>query len=74
MQEIKYTINPYGAYLTEVVPSKSDTVIFKLEGEDDALLKIGEKIILNGVNNVRAGAPVQEISHEEAKKAFEGKM
>ena len=36
-------------------------------------LKIGEKIILNGVNNVRAGAPVQEISHEEAKKAFEGK-
>jgi membrane fusion protein (multidrug efflux system) len=37
-------------------------------------LKLGEKIILNGVNNVRAGAPVQEISHEEAKKAFEGKM
>ena len=36
-------------------------------------LKLGEKIILNGVNNVRAGAPVQEISHEEAKKAFEGK-
>ena len=36
-------------------------------------LKIGEKIILNGVNNVRAGAPVQEVSHEEAKKAFEGK-
>ncbi|WP_458399423.1 efflux RND transporter periplasmic adaptor subunit [Mailhella sp.] len=36
-------------------------------------LKIGEKIILNGVNNVRAGAPVKEVSHEEAKKAFEGK-
>ena len=36
-------------------------------------LKAGEKIILNGVNNVRAGAPVVEISHEEAKKAFEGK-
>jgi len=36
-------------------------------------LKIGEKIILNGVNNVRAGAPVQEVSMEEAQKAFEGK-
>jgi len=36
-------------------------------------LILGERIILNGVNNVRAGAPVQEITHEDAQKAFEGR-
>lgn len=43
MKEIKYTLTPYGAYLTEISPSSSENVIFRLCGEDDAILKIGEK-------------------------------
>ncbi len=36
-------------------------------------LKIGEKIIMDGVNNVRAGMPVQEVSPEAMQKDGGGK-
>ena len=42
MNKIKYTLTPYGAYLTEVDKSNSDNLTFLLDGEDEAILKIGD--------------------------------
>ena len=44
MKEIKYNVTPYGAYLTEVVPECSDIVALKLQGVDEAILKIGKEV------------------------------
>ena len=68
MKEIKYTLTPYGAYLTEITKGNSDNVAFMLDGEDDAILKIGEKTykISHGVcyidpNEIDDGDYVPEV-------------
>ena len=55
MKEIKYTLTVRGAFLTKIDTQGSDTVTFKLDGEDDAILKIGEKTykISHGVCYIR---------------------
>ena len=42
MKEIKYTLTAHAAFLTEIDTYNCDTVTFRLEGEDDAILKIGD--------------------------------
>ena len=44
MREIKYTVTPRGAFLCEIDTKNDDTIAFRLDGEDDAILKIGENI------------------------------
>ena len=55
MKEIKYTLTSRGAFLTEIDTKNSDTVLFKIDGEDEAILKIGEKTykISHGVCYIR---------------------
>ena len=43
MREIKYEVTSEGAFLCEVDTKNESTVAFKVDGEVDAILKIGEK-------------------------------
>ena len=43
MREIKYSVTSHGAFLCEIDEKNSETVTFKLDGEEDAILKIDEK-------------------------------